>query len=80
MNEDVYICKSCFLTHEIIVSDWQGVMFLFAIFVVSIRGTVGMLYFMLLVQSSLTAGACRNIICDYLDHEKLLHGNYLRRG
>lgn len=53
---------------------------LFAVFVVGVRGTVGMLCFMLLVQRSLTAGACRNIICDYLDHEKLLHGSYLRRG
>lgn len=53
---------------------------LFAIFVVGIRGAAGMLFFMLLAQGSLTAGACRSIICDYLDHEKLLHGNYLRRG
>lgn len=80
MNEDIYICKSSFLTHEIMASDWQGVMFLFAIFVACICGTVGMLYFVLLVQWSLTAGTCRNIICDYLDHEKLLHGSYLRRG
>lgn len=31
------------------------------------------------VQRRLTAGACRNIISDYLDHEKLLCGNYLRK-
>lgn len=53
---------------------------LFVGFVVHIHGTVGMLYFMLLVQRRLTAGACKNIICDHLDHEKLLCGNYLRRG
>lgn len=52
----------------------------FVVFVVHIRGTVGMLYVMLLVQRRLTAGACKNIISDYLDHEKLLRGNYLRRG
>lgn len=46
-------------------------------FVVRVCGTVGTLYFMLLVRRRLT---CKNIICDYLDCEKLLHGNYLRRG
>lgn len=31
------------------------------------------------VQRRLTAGTCRNIISDYLDHEKLSCGNYLRK-
>lgn len=53
---------------------------LFVGFVVGIRGTVGMWYLILLVQGKLTAAACKNISCDYLDHEKLSSGNYLRRG
>lgn len=49
----------------------------FVVPVARVRGTVGMSYFMLLVQRRLT---CKNITCDYLDSEKLLHGNYVRRG
>lgn len=27
MNEDIYICQSCFLTHEMTASEWQSLKF-----------------------------------------------------
>lgn len=79
MNEDVSICESCFLTHEIMAGDWQGVTFQVAFRCFCGRYPWGRRDVVLLAARAEEPDSW-NIICDYLDHEKLLQGNYLRRG
>jgi len=74
MNEDICICGSYFLTHEIMTGEWQSLTFQVAfccfcgLCLWDCQDVVGF------VQSRLTAGAC-SIISDCLDNQKLSHGN-----